>query len=260
MKVKEQGFKNANGINLYYEIYGEGKPIVLVHGGGSSGYFDFEETIKRLSNQFQLITIDLQNHGRSAHRNIAETFEQDARDVIAVLDQIGISRASFFGFSNGATTVLQIAYLFPGKAEKAIVASGVTKRSGMIDGFFEGMSHANIDNMPQYLKDSFLKLNPDPAKLQNMFEKDSQRMIHFKDWDDSILASIAAPAFFIVGDRDVITVKHVAEMSVLHKNARLLVVPSTHGAYMMADENGNEDKRLIDFTIAQVEKFITIGF
>ena len=50
-----------------------------------------------------------------------------------------------------------------------------------LPGFVEGTGHANIDNMPQYLKDSFLKLHPDPAKLQNMFEKDSQRMIHFKD-------------------------------------------------------------------------------
>lgn len=147
MKPSSNGFLKANDINLYYEIYGEGKPLVLIHGGGSSGFYDFEETIKRLENDFQMIVIDLQNHGRSEHRKVPETFEQDARDVIKVLEGLDIKKASFFGFSNGATTVLQIAHLFPYNVDKIIAASGVTKRHGMIDGFFEGMSKASLDNM-----------------------------------------------------------------------------------------------------------------
>ncbi|MBN8790311.1 MAG: alpha/beta hydrolase [Terrimonas sp.] len=257
MQLRESGYKEANGINLYYEIYGEGKPLVLIHGGGSDLQFDYREVIQRMSGQYKLIGIDLQNHGRSEHREVPETFEQDAKDIIAVLGQLGIDKASFWGFSNGATTVLLIANLFPAKVEKIIAASGVTKRSGMMDGFFEGMAQATIDHMPQYLKDNFLKLNPDPRKLQHMFEKDSQRMIHFKDWDDSMLRAIQSPVLFIAGDNDVMKTSHIAEMHNLVHGSRLMIFPSGHGSYMMANENGNVDKALIDFTVAQVEYFLS---
>ncbi|MCC6289287.1 MAG: alpha/beta hydrolase [Chitinophagaceae bacterium] len=256
MQFKENGYKEANGIKLYYEVFGEGKPLVLIHGGGSDLQFDYSEVIQRMSGQYKLIGIDLQNHGRSAHRDVPETFEQDARDIIAVLDQLNIDRTSFWGFSNGATTVLLLAYLFPGKVEKIIAASGVTKRTGMIDGFFEGMAQATIDHMPQYLKDNFLRLNPDQRKLLNMFEKDSQRMINFKDWDDNMLHSIQSPVLFIAGDSDVMKAEHITEMHRLVAGSRLMILPSGHGSYMMADENGNVDNALIDFTVSQVKKFL----
>lgn len=256
MIAAQRGYEKVNGIQLYYEMYGAGKPLTLIHGGGSSGLFDFEETIKRLRDQFRLIVIDLQNHGRSEHREVPQTFEQDARDVVAILEKLGIKKSSFFGFSNGATTVLKIAHLFPEIAEKIIAASGVTKRSGMIDGFFEGMNHATIDHMPEYLKAHFLKLNPDEKLLQNMFDKNSQRMIHFQDWEDSALASITAPVFFIAGDKDVTTAAHAAEMNRLVSGSRLMILPCGHGSYMMADETGRTDSGLIDFSINQVEKFL----
>ncbi|MFT3747525.1 MAG: alpha/beta hydrolase [Agriterribacter sp.] len=256
MQARESGYKKANGINLYYEIHGEGKPLVLIHGGGSDLQFDYSEVIQRMSGQYTLIAIDLQNHGKSEHRDIPETFEQDAKDIIAVLDQLDIVKASFWGFSNGATTVLLIAYLFPGRADKVIAASGVTKRNGMIDGFFERMADATIAHMPQYLKDNFLRLNPDPGKLQNMFEKDSQRMIHFNDWDDSMLRSIQLPVLFIAGDNDVMKASHIAEMHSLVAGSRLMIFPSGHGSYMMANENGKVNKELIDFTVAQVQYFL----
>lgn len=256
MKPKSNGFQKANDINLYYEIYGEGKPLVLIHGGGSSGFYDFKETIKRLENDFQLIVIDLQNHGKSEHRDVPETFEQDARDVMAVLEQLNIKKASYFGFSNGATTVLQIAHLFPHNVEKIIAASGITKRNGMIDGFFDGMSQATLEHMPQYLKDNFLKINPNENLLQNMFEKDSQRMINFQDIDDDILKNIECPVFLIAGDKDVIKSQHIAEMNQLIPNSRLMILPAGHGKYIMADENGKIDSELIDFTISQIRNFL----
>ena len=90
MNPVEKGYKKVNGIQLYYEIYGSGKPLVLIHGGGSSILYDFEEVIVRLKNSFQLIGIDLQNHGRSEHRDIPETFEQDADDVAGLLAELNI--------------------------------------------------------------------------------------------------------------------------------------------------------------------------
>ncbi|WP_449397761.1 alpha/beta fold hydrolase [Chryseobacterium wanjuense] len=256
MNPVEKGYKQVNGIKLYYEIYGSGKPLVLIHGGGSSILFDYKEVISRLKDKFQLIGIDLQNHGMSEHRDIPETFEQDARDVAALLKEINIEKASFWGFSNGGNTVMQIAHLFPEMVDKLIVASAFYKRNGMMDGFFESMMEATLDSMPEPLKINFLNLNPDFSKLENMFDKDSKRMQTFEDWNEDILKGIQSPTLFISGDKDVMKPEHVVEMWRLVEGSQLMILPATHGSYMMADFGGNVDEKLIDFTVTEVEKFL----
>ncbi|WP_265130306.1 alpha/beta fold hydrolase [Chryseobacterium oranimense] len=256
MEPKEKGCHQVNGIRMYYEIYGSGKPLVLIHGGGSSILFDYKEIISRLENSFQLIGIDLQNHGMTDHRDIPETFEQDAHDVAALLKELSIDKASFWGFSNGGNTVMQIAHLYPALTEKIIVASAFYKRNGMMDGFFESMAVATLESMPEPLKINFLNLNPDFSKLQNMFEKDSKRMQTFEDWDEKILTSIKAPTLFISGDRDVMKPEHVTEMWRLVPGSRLLILPAGHGSYMMADFEGNTDADLINLTANETIKFL----
>lgn len=256
MEAHVTGYLEVNGIRLYHEIYGAGEPLVLIHGGGGSIQFDFKETIIRLQEHFLLIGIDLQNHGRSDHRDEPETFEQDAKDIVTLLDKLGIAKASFFGFSNGATTVMRLAQTYPDKVVKVIAASGLFKRKAMVPGFFEGMERATIDDMPAYLKENFLKLNPNITDLHNMFRKDSQRMIHFKDWEDTAIKSIQAPVLLIYGDQDVMAVAHAAELNQLLPNSRLLILPATHGQYMMADESGIIDDQMITFTMAQVNRFL----
>ncbi|MPS65429.1 alpha/beta hydrolase [Chryseobacterium sp.] len=256
MEPVDKGYKKVNGIRMYYEIYGSGKPLVLIHGGGSSILFDYKEIILRLENQFQLIGIDLQNHGMSEHRDIPETFEQDAHDVAALLEEINIEKASFWGFSNGGSTVMQIAHLYPEIVEKLIVASALFKRSGMMDGFFESMEEVTLDSMPEPLKINFLNLNPDFSALENMFNKDSGRMKSFQDWNENILKGITSPTLFISGDKDVIKPEHVVEMWRLVEGSKLMILPATHGSYMMADFSGNVDEKLIDFTVSEVEKFL----
>jgi len=256
MTPAEKGYQEVNGIKMYYEIYGSGKPLVLIHGGGGSILFDYKEVIARLENKFQLIGIDLQNHGRSGHRDIAETFEQDAHDVAALLKSINIEKASFWGFSNGGNTVMQVAHRYPEMVEKLIVASAFYKKNGMLDGFFESMNNATLDSMPEPLKINFLSLNPDFSALENMFDKDSKRMQTFEDWSEEILKGISSPVLFISGDKDVMKPEHTVEMWRLVKNSQLMILPATHGSYMMADFNGKTDEKLIDFTISEAEKFL----
>jgi pimeloyl-ACP methyl ester carboxylesterase len=256
MNPVEKDHKWVNGIKMYYEIYGSGKPLVLIHGGGGSILFDFKEIISRLENKFQLIGIDLQNHGMSEHRDVPETFEQDAKDVVALLKELNIEKASFWGFSNGGNTVMKIAHLYPEIVEKLIVASAFYKRNGMMDGFFESMMEATLDSMPETLKINFLNLNPDFSALENMFDKDSKRMQTFKDWSEDVLKSIKSPTLFISGDKDVMKPEHVVEMWRLVENSQLMILPATHGSYMMADFGGNIDEKLIDFTANEVEKFL----
>jgi pimeloyl-ACP methyl ester carboxylesterase len=168
---KPGGYLAVNGIRMYYEKYGEGDPLVLIHGGGSTIQTTFGNIIPELSKDNQVIAVELQGHGHTSDRNSPESFEQDADDVAGLLKGLHISNASFFGFSNGGNTAIQIAVRHPELVNKLILASTFYKREGMQNGFFEGMEQATINDMPLTLRTAFLQINPDSSRLLTMFNK-----------------------------------------------------------------------------------------
>ena len=201
--LKTQGYAPVNGLNMYYEIHGKGTmPLVLIRGGGSTIETSFGNMLPLLSGYGKVIAVELQAHGRTSDRNAPESFVQDADDVAALLKYLKIDKANILGFSNGGSTTMQIAIRHPEMVNKIVVIAGAYKRDGFIPGFFEGMQHATLDNMPAALKTAYLKVSPNKDGLQAMFNKDKERMITFKDWDDDALRSIKAPALFMIADHD----------------------------------------------------------
>ena len=252
----KSGHANVNGIRMYYEIYGQGKPLVLIHGGGSTIQSSFSKIIPVLSESRQLIGVELQAHGRTTDRDADLSFEQDADDVAVLLSSMKIDKADFFGFSNGGSTAMQIAIRHPQLVNKLILASACYKREGLIPGFFDGMKNAVLNDMPQSLQAAFLEVNPDSASLLNMFNKDKERMLQFKDWKDEDLRSIKAATLIINGDRDVIVPAHSVAMANLVDHSRLLILPATHGAYMGVAESENAGGNLFEFTMQTIEQFL----
>jgi pimeloyl-ACP methyl ester carboxylesterase len=250
------GYANVNGIKMYYEIHGEGKPLVLLHGGGSTIQTTFGNVLPMFEKKYKVIAVELQAHGHTSDRNAPETFQQDADDVAVLLQQLGISKAFFFGFSNGGSTSLQIAIRHPEVVEKLVIASGAYQREGFIPGFFEGMQHASLANMPKPLQDAFLKINPDTNALLTMHNKDRDRMIAFQDWSDDDLRSIKAPALIINGDKDVVTNEHVLKMSKLIPNAELMILPGVHGAYLGEICTAIPGSKWPAMTVGVVEEFL----
>ena len=231
--LKTSGYAPVNGIKMYYETYGNGDiPLVLVHGGGSTIETSFSAILPLLAVHGKVIAVELQAHGRTSDRNAAESFTQDADDVAALLKYLKVGKANFLGFSNGGSTVLQIAIRHPLITNKIIPISAAYRRDGLIAGFFDGMQLATIDNMPAQLKTAFLKVNPDPNKLLTMFNKDKDRMITFKDWPDEELKAIKAPTLVMVADQDVITIEHSSKLAKLIPNAQLTVLPGIHGSFI----------------------------
>lgn len=257
-KLKKSGYAPVNGLNMYYEIHGDGTiPLVLIHGGGSTIETTFGNILPLLSGYGKVIAVELQAHGRTSDRDTPETFEQDADDVAALLNYLNVDKANFFGFSNGGTTTIQVAIRHPGLVSKIVVVSANYKRDGLIPGFFEGMRYATLDNMPESLKVAYLKVAP-KDNLQVMFEKDKERMLNFKDIAEDDLLSIKAPALLIVAQHDVITVEHVVQLSHLISHAKLAVLPGTHGSFIGAAEAVivNKDSKLPELTVALIEEFL----
>ncbi|MFI5154503.1 MAG: alpha/beta fold hydrolase [Chitinophagales bacterium] len=228
----KSGYARLSDLNMYYEIYGEGKPIVLIHGGGSTIQTSFGRIIPYFSKHRQIIAVELQGHGHTADVDRPESFEQDADDVAALLKYFNIDRADFFGFSNGGNTTMQIAIRHPNLVRKIILASAFFKRTGMIAPFWGSMKNASIDNMPEQLKVEYKKVAPDTSGLIKMFTKDRNRMLDFVDWNAEDIHSIQAPTLIISADEDVVRPEHAVEMYRLIPNSQLAIFPGGHGKYM----------------------------
>jgi len=251
----ESGYSEVNGIKMYYEIYGEGKPFVLIHGGGSTIQTSFGRIIPLLAKNRKVIGVELQAHGRTGDRNSPISFEQDADDVNGLLKNLNIDKADILGFSNGGNTTMQLAIRHPEVVNRIIVASAFYKRDGMFPGFWDFMEKGTIDDMPTTLKEEFLKVTPDSAKLQNLFEKSSKRMLEFKDWDDEQLRSIKAKTLIVAGDKDVATPEHYVAMYRLIPDCQLMVIPGGHGKFMGEIDFPNTERNVESFVLL-IEEFL----
>jgi len=260
--LKTSGYAPVNGLQMYYEIHGEGgTPLVLIHGGGSTLETSFGTMIPLFSANGKVIAVDMQAHGRTTDRDAPESFEQDADDVAGLLKYLKVDKANIFGFSNGATTALQIAIRHPEVVNKIIALAGADKRERFFPGFFDGFDGATLDMMPAQLREAFLKVTPDQNRLQNMFEKDVERMKNFPDIPDDAIKSIKSPVLIMTGDQDVISPIETAKMAQLIPGAHLAVLPGPHGACIGSLESsypygGKKDSKLPQITAALVEDFL----
>jgi pimeloyl-ACP methyl ester carboxylesterase len=252
---KVSGYALVNGLKMYYEIHGKGFPLVLIHGGGSTIESNFGRVIDEFAKTHKVIAVEMQAHGRTADIERALSFEEDADDIAELLRYLNIEKADIFGFSNGASTTLQFAIRHPGLVNKIIVASTIYKRSGTPPWFWDMMNKATFEGMPQPLKDSFLKLNPDTNALYTMYERDVKRMQTFTDISDEQMRSITAPALIINGDMDVATPEHAAEMHSILTGSRLAIIPGGHGDYI-GEITTSQDSILINATIHMINKFL----
>ena len=250
------GYSEVNGIKMYYEIYGQGKPLVLIHGGGSTIETTFGRVIPMLAKKYKVIAMDLQAHGRTSDRAAPESFEQDADDVVTLLKNLNISSADFLGFSNGGTTAVQIAIRHPELVDKIVLASALCKRNGVPAQFWDFMKQATLANMPEQLKEAYLKDSPTPNGLQVMHDKDVERMVNFRDIPDDQIESIKAPTLIIIGDKDVIKPEHAIEMHRQIANSSLAIIPGVHGEYIGEITTLNSNSKEADFVIPMIERFL----
>ena len=225
-------YADINGLKMYYEIHGDGFPLVLIHGGGSTLETTFGRIIPTLAKTHRVIAVEMQAHGHTADIDRPLSFEQDADDIAALLKHLKIPKANIFGFSNGASTTLQVAIRHPQMVNKIIVASTMYKKDGAFAGFFDMMKNATFEGMPQVYKDAFLKINPDKAALHRMYERDVKRMQTFQDMPEELIKGIAATTLIIAGDQDVVTPEHAVEMHRKIKNSQLAIFPGGHGDYI----------------------------
>ncbi len=254
----ERGHAPVNGIRMYYEIHGrrDGVPLVLLHGGGSTIDVTFGKVLPLLARGRMVIAVEEQGHGRTTDRDAPVRFESSADDVAALLGHLEIARADLFGFSNGASIALQVAVRHPRIVRKLVFASAMTRKDGAHSQLWEFISKADFSNMPQPLKDAFLKVNPDPRQLRSMHDKDAERMRTFADVPDEALKGVRASTLILAGDQDIVKPEHAVELTRLIPGARLLIVPGGHGDFIGEAVMTQKPTRSPELVAGLVEEFL----
>jgi pimeloyl-ACP methyl ester carboxylesterase len=258
MTAVASGHAPVNGIQMYYEVHGPqtGVPLVLLHGGGSTIDVTFSRVLPLFARGRRVIAVEEQGHGRSTDREGPVRFDTTADDVAAVLAHLGVARADVFGFSNGASVALQVAIRHPALVRKLVFASSMTKRAGAPAPFWHFIARAGFDDMPPPLKDAFLRVTPDAARLRTMHDKDLARMRAFPDVPDDAVRSVRAATLIVLGDRDTVTLEHAAELTRLFPDARLLILPAGHGDYLGEVVMTARDTRYPELTAGLIEEFL----
>jgi pimeloyl-ACP methyl ester carboxylesterase len=257
-KPLESGHAPVNGIEMYYEVHGRsgGVPLVLLHGGGSTIEVTFGRVLPVFARSRKVIAVEEQGHGRTTDREGPVTFESSADDVAALLGYLKVGEADLFGFSNGASVALQVAIRHPRFVRRLVFASSMTRRDGAPPEFWEAMEKADFSNMPQPLKNAFLRVAPDPRRLETMHDKDAARMRSFEGIPDELLRSVREPTLIVLGDRDVVTPEHALELTRLIPDARLLILPGGHGDYLGEAVAMQGDTRVPELTAGLIEEFL----
>lgn len=256
--ARKNGHLPVRGIRMYYEIHGEGSgtPLVLLHGGGSTIDVTYGRVLPLLARHRTVIAVEEQGHGRTTDRDAPVRFDTSADDVAALLGQLNVEKADIMGFSNGASVAMQVAIRHPALVRKLVFASSMTKRSGAAPQFWEFIARATFDDMPQALKDAFLKVTPDARKLRAMHDKDLERMRHFAEIRDDDVRTVNAPTLILLGDRDVPTLEHAVELTHLLPHPHLIVLPGGHGEYLGELIVSKQSSRAPQWTVGLIEDFL----
>lgn len=207
------GYAPVNGLKMYYEVHGSGKPVVLLHGSFMTITNNWTGWIKELSKTRKVIAIEMQGHGRTADGPREITEENLADDVAALLNYLKVPRADLIGYSMGGGVALQCAIRHPDKVRKAVIISSTFRSDGAVPGAYESISELTADAFKgSPLEIEYKKLSPTPNDFPKFVRRLAAAASKKYDFGADKLKATKAPMFFIHGDADGIRLAHIAEM------------------------------------------------
>ena len=205
-------YAEVNGLRMYYEVHGEGRPLVLLHGA----YMTVEAMgpiLPGLAETRRVIAVEQQGHGRTADVDRPITYEGMADDTAALIRHLGIEEPDVFGFSMGGGVALQLAIRHPALARKLVVASASYTSDGMQPELHEmvpGITPEMFAGSP--IEEAYLEVAPNPGDFPKLVEKLKRLDMTPFDWGAENVRGIEAPALILVGDADAISLEHAVEM------------------------------------------------
>ena len=197
----------VNGMQMYYEVSGEGEPLVVLHGA----YMNIPSMgaiIPKLAETHKVYAVEFQGHGRTTDIDRPITYPNLADDVAAFMDAVGLQRADVFGYSMGAGAALQLAIRHPQKVNRLVAASVAYDVEGWQPAFREFIPQMNVEmilEMP--FAEEYRRLAPNPNGFRGLAEKLIALEHEPMAWEQDVRA-LRTPVLIISGDADVVTLEH----------------------------------------------------
>lgn len=247
LKPTSDGYAEATeGLRVHYEIYGQGEPMVLMAGAFGDAH-SMTHVIGPLARERQVISIDLEGHGRTALRETPMSHERLGDDVAAVLRHLKIERADVAGYSHGGDAAIRMAIQHPEMVRNLIVISTAAERDGWYPEGLKAMESLNASAAEQMkqtpLYERYAAVAPHPEQFPIFLDRMGALMSKDYDWRAEI-AQLQMPTLLLFADHDAISMRHIAEFYALfeggvrepgwegtpkYARARLAIVPGyTH--------------------------------
>lgn len=228
----DTGYVDVNGVHMFYATYGDGSPLVLLHGGMLSIDLNFAGLIPTLARKHRVIGVELQGHGRTADIDREITPAALASDVVGLLDHLGIDRAHILGHSMGAAVTLELAVCHPDRVRRVVPISASVRPDGIHEDLADPSKYATSPRLPTQqdfaeFAAEYRRLSPHPDHFDEFLARLSASNADLKGWTDEQLAGISAPVFIVQGDRDFTTNEHAALMQRLIPGSQLAILPDT---------------------------------
>jgi pimeloyl-ACP methyl ester carboxylesterase len=207
-------YADVNGIKLYYEIHGSGRPLVLLHGGLGSIEM-FGPNLPALARGRQVIAVDLQGHGRTADIDRPLRVELMADDIAALIKHLGIARSDIMGYSLGAGVALQTAIRHPEVVDRLVVVSAIFRRNAFYPDILAQQAHVNaaaaegMKQTPMY--QLYSSIAPRPQDWPRLLDKIGEAMKQDFDFSREI-AGIQAKTLIVAADADIVPPAHAVEL------------------------------------------------
>jgi pimeloyl-ACP methyl ester carboxylesterase len=259
--VKEPitGYAPVNGLEMYYEVHGEGAPVFLVHGSFMTIPNTWQAMIPALAKSRRVIAVEMQGHGRTADIERDFSYENLADDVAAALDYLKVPKADVIGYSMGANVAMLVAIRHPEKVRKVVSISGVFRHDGWVKEALDTFPHVTAEALKGTgIEADYKQLSPTPDAFPEFIERAISMDLKPYDFGAEKLKATSAPMFFIHGDADGVRLDHIAEMFRLkgeeifgdirpRSPSRLAVLPDTTHVSLM---------RKVDVLAPMIEQFL----
>jgi len=240
MPAERSGQVSANGISIYYAVYGRGSPVILLHGGlANSDYWGNQ--IQALASHHSVIVMDSRGHGRSTRDLRPYGYDLMADDVIALMDALKVPRAEIVGWSDGGILGLDLAIRHRGRVGKILAFAANTVTSGVKPDVEKNPTFAAFIERAGHEYQSY---SATPKQYDAFVEQISKMWADQPNWTDAQLKAITTPVLVVDGDHDeAIKREHTEYIAATIPGAGLLILPNTsHFAFL-------QDPALFNFAV-----------
>ncbi len=206
-------YLQVNGLNLYYEVHGEGQPLVLLHGG-LGGIDMFPQLLPTLAASRQVIGVDLQGNGHTADIDRPFSFEQMADDVAALIEKLALAPSDVMGYSLGGGVTLQSAIHHPHLVRKLVLVSTPFKSAGWYPEVRVGMQSMNAEAAKMMvgspMHQAYANAAPRPEDWPVLVTKTGKMVGAEYDWTEGV-RQLKSPTLIVVGDADSVRPGHAVQ-------------------------------------------------